>query len=184
MSRTVSPRTYQSSRDQHTPNYRLDKLFSDDELAIKLTIAKFRILMAFDHATYWSHGKERGTDNFIVGVGSRQKDLVHYVIERVVNGMKSSIVTSSDLPEFVGDNSSQLRQVARRTERQLIAVRLAMLSPDKIWFDAHPPGCWNVSQGLMDDYRLNRKLVADAKKVDERLRREKLHGGGRLRVIH
>jgi len=184
MQRISTLRTYQPRRTSRVPDYRLDTLFSDDELTIKLMIAKYRILMAFDHATFWSHGKMRGTDNFIIGVGHRQKDLVHYVIEHVVEGMNGKIVTASELPEFVGDTSSILRAVARKTERQLVAVQLAMLSPDGIWFNAQTPGTWNISQSLMDEYLLNRYLVRAAKRVDARLRREALHNGGRLRVVH
>jgi hypothetical protein len=184
MSRISTLRTYQPRRAASTPKYRLDELFDDEELPVKLMIAKYRILMAFDHATFWSHGKQRGTDNFIVGVGHRQKDLTHYVIECVVKGMGRKIVTASELPGFVGDNSSVLRKVARETERQLVAVQLAMLSPDYIWFNAQTPGTWNVAPSLMDDYRLNRELVHEVKRVDARLRREALHGGGRLAVVH
>lgn len=184
MQRVSALRTYQPRRTSRVPDYRLDALFSDDELTIKLMIAKYRILMAFDHATFWSHGKMRGTDNFIIGVGHRQKDLVQYVVERVVIGMSGGIVTASELPEFVGDSSSVLRQAARNAERQLIAVRLAMLTPESIWFNAHTPGTWNISQSLMDEYRLSRKLANEAKRVDARLRREALHNGGRLMVMH
>ena len=184
MPRISALRTYQPRRTSHVPKYRLDELFSDDELTLKLMIAKYRIMMAFDHATFWSHGKERGTDNFIVGVGSRQKDLVHYIMEHVVKGMNSKIVTASDLPEFVGDTSSVLRHVAQEAERQLIAVQLAMLSPDGIWFNTQTPGTWNVAASLMDEYRLSRELTREAKRVDARLRREALHSGGRLMVVH
>jgi hypothetical protein len=184
MSRISTLRTYQPRHTSHAPSYRLGDLFDDDQLAIKLMIAKYRILMAFDHATFWSHGKQRGTDNFIVGVGHRQKDLVHYVVEHVVKGMNGGIVTASELPDFVGDTSSVLRDVARSTERQLLAVQLAMLTPDGIWFNAQTPGTWNISQSLMDEYRLGRKLVREAKRVDACLRREALHSGGRLMVVH
>ncbi len=186
MSHSTPLRTYQSRRTSHVPNYPLGVLFDHDDLTLKLMVAKYRILMAFDHATFWSHGKVRGTDNFIVGVGHRQKDLVQYVVERVVIGMKSGIVTASDLPEFVGDASSLLRQVARNAERQLIAVRLEMLVQEEkeIWFNHQTPGTWNVAQSLMDEYRLSRKLAHEARRIDARLRREALHDGGRLIAVH
>lgn len=184
MPRVSALRTYQPRHTSSVPDYKLESLFSDDVLTIKLMVAKYRILMAFDHATFWSCGKMRGTDNFIVGVDHRQKDLVQYIVERVVIGMGRGIVTASELPEFVGDNSSLLRHAAHKAERQLIAVQLAMLSPESIWFNAQPPGTWNVSQSLMDEYRYSRMLVIAAKRVDTRLRREGLHAGGRLRVVH
>lgn len=178
MSVTSTHRTFH--RRSYIPDYELYELFSDDELMLKLMVAKYRILMAFDHATFWSHGKMRGTDNFIIGVGARQKDLVEYVANR--NG---NIVTASELPDFVGDRSSVLRTIARNAEKRLLAVQLAMMCTDNaIWFNGSTPGLWEVAQHLMDDYRLNRQMVIEAKRVDARLRREALHAGGRLRVVH
>jgi hypothetical protein len=184
MSASSAQRTYRSRRSRYTPDYRLDQLFSDDELSVKLMIARYRILMAFDHATYWSHGKLRGTDNFIIGVGPRQGDLADYVFNVVVDKMKCGIVTASELPEFVGNMTGTLRRVAEAAEQRLIAVQLAMMAPDEVWFNAATPGTWNVAQSLMDEYRLSRELVRSAKKIDAQLRREALHNGERLRVVH
>jgi hypothetical protein len=184
MSTSSAQRTYRSKRSRYIPRYRLEELFTDDELTIKLMIARFRILMAFDHATFWSHGKIRGTDNFIVGVGSKQQNLVDYVVNRIVIDMNCGIVTASELPDFVGDTSSVLRKIARRTEVQLVAVQLAMMSPADIWYNAQTPGMWQVKQSVMDTYRLDRYFAATAKKVDTQRRRESLHSGGRLMVVH
>lgn len=184
MSRSSFKRTYPYRQHDYIPDYSLDSLFKPADLTIKLMIAEHRLMMAFDHAVYWSHGKLRGTDNFIVGVGHRQKDLVEHVIERIVEGMKSGIVTASDLPDFVGDTSSVLRRVARNAERRILAVRLEQLAGDGIWFDRQTPGTWNISQSMMDTYRSNKRMTAEASRIDTRLRREGLHSGGRLRVVH
>ncbi len=179
-----SARPMRSRRPSYLPHYGLDELFDNDELALKLKIAQYRILTAFDRATYFAHGKVRSTDNFIIGVGERQKDLVEHVVDTVITGMKRGIVCASELPTWLGDNSPILRSAARNAERQIVAVQLAMLSPRNIWFEYQAPGFWVVAPSLMDEYRLDRELVAEAKKIDTRLRREGLHGDGRLRVVH
>lgn len=174
--------TKHRSRIQH---YSLDDLFDDDELALKLKISQHRIMKSFDYATYWSHGKMRGTDNFIVRVGPRQKDLVEHIFCSVITGRRSGIVTVSDLPREIEGSASTLQQVARSAERRLLAIQLSFMVQDgDIWFDEQVPGTWNVRPSLMDDYRLNRQISAEAKRVDQRLRRESLHGGGRLMVVH
>ncbi len=184
MSRTSAHITSRS-RGNYVPRYSFDSLFDDDELTLKLLIARHRILMAFDHATYWSHGKMRGTDNFIVGVGERQKDLVKHVTEHVILGMNRSIVTVSDLPRSIDATTSILRRIARDVERRLVAVQVSLMSNRKdIWFDQSVPGYWGVLQSVMDDYRLNRHVTHEAKRVDQRLRRESLHGNGPLMVVH
>lgn len=182
---TLQQRIKPSRREEFIPSYELGSLFDDDDLTLKLMIAKYRLLMAFDRATYWAHGKKRGTDNFIIGVGDRQKDLVAHVEQNVLIGMRCGIVSASELPDFLGEKSSVLRKVARDAEKQLLAVRLAQLAADgEVWFNRHTPGTWNVSQRLMDDYQLDRQLTSEAKRIDSLLRRESLHHGGRLRVVH
>ena len=44
MPRISALRTYQPRHTAHVPNYQLDSLFNDDELTLKLMIAKYRIL--------------------------------------------------------------------------------------------------------------------------------------------
>ncbi|OYX41007.1 hypothetical protein B7Y94_05785, partial [Candidatus Saccharibacteria bacterium 32-49-12] len=140
MSRT-SVHITNRSRDNYVPSHPFDSLFDDDELALKLLIARHRILMAFDHATHWSHGKMRGTDNFIVGVGRRQKDLVEHVAQRIVLEMNRGIVTVSDLPRNLNVATSVLRRIARDVERRLVAVQVSLMSNRKdIWFDQSVPG--------------------------------------------
>ena len=172
-------------RSGYIRRFDLDELFDSDELSLKLRIAEHRILKAFDYAAYWSHGKMRGTDNFIVGVSPRQKDFVDYIIDNVVIKLNSGIVFVSELPSIGTERSSELRRIARDAECRLVASRLALMVRDgQIWFNQQIPGTWNVTQRAMDNYRLDRKLAYEANKVDQTLRRESLHGGGRLVEIH
>lgn len=170
---------------KHTPRYALRDLFDDDELALKLLIARHRIMKAFDYATFWSHGKMRGTDNFIVGVGPRQKDLVKYVLDRVVVGACNGIVAVNDLPHSIDQTAKVLRQIARDAESRILAVQISFMVQDgRLWFEEQIPGTWNVLQSCMDDYRLNRHVAQEANRVDAISRRESLYGGGRLMVVH
>ena len=181
MSRNSAPRT----RPQYAPNrFMLRDLFDDDELVSKLQLAEHRIMKAFARATQWQNGKMRGTNNVIIGIGPKQKNLVDHVMDKVVVGMRSPIVTVSDLPVLDGETTGQLKAIARDVEERLVAVRISKIIPHKIWFDEWNGGTWNVSMKAMDDYRLNSKIAAQAHRTDQRLRREGLHSGGRLRVVH
>ncbi len=183
MSQTSAPHI-KRSRSGYVPTYDLDELFDRDEIVLKLLIAEHRILKAYDYATYWSHGKLRGTDNFIVGVGPRQKDLVEHIINKVVK-KGSNIVCVSELPSQISENASTLRHIARRAEHDLLADRLSyMVRNGQIWFDEQNPGTWNVSQGAMDGYRQDRELSRLVHHIEQTKRRESLHGGGHLMVVH
>lgn len=186
MSRNSAPRhNYPDrKRKEYVRDYPLEELFSDDALLDKLAIAGHRILKAFDLATYKTRGKWHGTDNFIVGVGPRQKHLVEYVMQRIVRGMNSGIVYVTELPEELGNVKAVLGEARRNAERRLIAVRLDQLVQiGEIWFDEQTPGTWNICTSAMDRYRHNIELIESAKFIDEQLRRERLHNG-RLRVVH
>lgn len=173
------------SHHRYVPSYRLDELFDDTVLRDKLNIAKYRVLMGFAYATHWQNGRLRGTDNYIVGVGPRQKDLVDHIVSKVTVELGKSIVAVSDLPLGIDGSTSMLRQVARSAERQLIAVCVSVMVADcHIWFEENVPGSWNILQSAMDEYHHGKQTVANAKKIDATLRREKLHGGGRLRMVH
>lgn len=164
---------------------RLDQLFDDKDLTDKLILTKYRVLTAFDHATVWCNGRLRGADNYIVGVGPRQKDLVDHVVSKVIVGMNCTILTINDLPYDMDGSRAELRQVIDDAERQLLAACIStMVGDSRIWFEEQVPGTWNVLQSTMDEYRRDRPAIAAAKKADATWRRTKLHGGSRLRVVH
>ncbi len=171
-------------RQRHTPTYPLQELFDDDELTLKLQIARHRITKTFVHATVMSRGKRRETDNYIVGVGPRQKDLVAHVIGANLANHRSGIVTASELPACIGSTAAVLRAVAKHAEHQLVTVQLSLLCPSGVWYNEDGTGAWEIAPTLTDEYHRNRHVVSEAKRIDARLRREALHGGGRLRVVH
>lgn len=173
------------SRKEFLPDYPLSEIFDEDGLELRLLIARHRILKAFDLATFWSHGKMRGTDNFIVEVGPKQKDLVDHIMTSIVVDGRSAILTLSDLPGHIEGSNATLRQVVRRASRRLLAIQLSSMAQDgQVWFDRQIPGTWNVLPSLMDTYHKNRQVAAGVKKIEATERREGLHGGSRLRVVH
>ena len=167
-------------------DYTLNRLFpSEAKLTLKLQIAQYRILEAFDDATHWSRGKVQSTDNFIVQIGGDKEDLVRYVYDRIVTDLQHRIVLVNDLPEEIEEPRSVLQQIAESAEKRLLAMQASLLAESHdIWFDHSKHGTWNVRQGLMADYRRNRQIAREIQRIDETFRRESLHGGGRLMVVH
>ncbi len=181
MSHRSRPRTFHKPK-RPAPDLPLEELFYDDDrLSLKLMTAEYRICHVFAHATDWINGKQRGTDNFIVGVDRRQKDLVNHIFDQVAG----TIVYVSELPRLENETATSLRFVARNAERRLLAVQLSiMVRRCAIWFDEQPPGTWNIVPSVMDMYYHNKDRAAEAYHVEQQQRREALHGGGRIRQVH
>lgn len=180
-----------SRRPRHTTakglvrTYPFSELFDENELIVKLKVAEYRICQAFFHAKAMSCGKMRGTDNFIVGVGPRQKDLVEYVFDQIIIAANGRVVTVSDLPQLENETKASLVSVVIDVESRLVAAQLAvMVREGVVWFNENQGGSWNILQSSMDRYRLDRLSAAEVHRTNQRIRRENLHGGGRLKVVH
>lgn len=184
MSRSSKYHTTQPSLS-YVRRYSLDELFSDEELVDKLGVARNRIAATFTNATEWRHGRKRGTHNYILGVGGQQKDLEDHIIKHTLTHERKGIVTASELPKSIGDHIPTLKAVVRETNIRLIAAELdRMVNGEKlIWYNEHH-GTWEALQSVIDNYLAELTNAKQVRKVDERLRREALHGGGRLRVVH
>lgn len=186
MSHTSAQRTYPpQKREAYVKRYELDELFDDDDLVIKLQIAQSRIVEAFVHASEHHRGKLRKTDNYIPYVGPRRRDLVEYIVDHVLNRRNHRIVTSSELPAWLGGSVHVLKETAQDASTRLVAIRLYEMCQMKlIWFNGYNDGIWETTQSVVDQYRAEVSYGRDLRKTEERLRREDLHGGGRLRVVH
>ena len=179
-------RTYQlHARKKHVRRYELDELFDLDELAVKMKVARNRITAAFVYSTEWRRGRKYVChDNYIVNVGSKQKDLVEHIFGKIIVGKKHGIITCSELPERLGNRPSYLLAVANDASRRLVAVELSRMVQDEIiWYNAHH-GTWEITQTAVDTYHGELASARDIRKVDERLRRESRHNNGRLEVVH
>lgn len=172
-------------RPQHVRRYELDELFDYEDIVVKLQVAQNRIVEAFATATEYRRGKIRGTGGYIIGVDKQQKALVDHIMTHVINGRKHGIVIASELPSWIGNSRGVLHTVIDDLNRRFVAVRLSELCQKKIiWFNEYNNGTWDIHQRALDQYYAELSYAKEIRKVDERLRREDLHGGGRLRVIH
>lgn len=147
--------------------YPLDELFTDDELADKLVVARRRVIRSFYFATEVYRGKTQRTDNYVLGVGPKQKELVKHVIR----DNWRPIVTAKDLPEMMSEfTPGQQELIARRAQQDVYAFQInSMCSRPlfEIYFDeAH--GVWQMIQSAIDEYRLQNQHARHAVKFDLR----------------
>ena len=171
-----------SSRKQHVPRYLLNELFDEYRLLDKLLLAESRIVTAFCCATELIRGRRYPTYTFICGLGSRQSNLVAYVYDHHVRGT-GGFVIASELPGFVAD--SHLAGVIQQAEKTLLAVQLAaMVSRCEVWYNSYGPGIWEIIPSRVDKHQLDRDTLLLVYKTAQQRRREKLHGGGRLAIVH
>lgn len=170
-------------RRTYVPHYTLDQLFDEILMADKLLLAESRIVTAFFFATEEIHGRQYRTYTYIYGVGKKQKDLVSHIFNGYVDLSGGHFITASELPKFVRD--SEIRETAHRAEKQLVAEKLnQMIAQCDIWFNDFSVGTWEIVPSIIDKHRTDKQAAALVYKTHQRLRREKLHGGGRLRVVH
>lgn len=170
------------NRKQHVPHYPLSELFNEAKMLDKLLLAESRIVTAFCCATELIRGRQYPTYTFICEVGPRQSDLVSYVYTQHVSG-SGGFVLASELPSFIVD--AHLTSVARHAERMLLATQLAaMVSRCEIWYNEYSTGIWEIVPSRVDKHLLDRATVRLVHKTEQQRRREVLHGGGRLAIVH
>lgn len=168
---------------QYIPHYPLDMLFSEPQFGDKMSLAQRRIVQAFDEAYEIRRGKVIHTRTYIGNIGSRQKDLVKHIIDNYVRKDDNGFVTASELPPSI--ERRHLRGVAHQAEKGLVTLSLNWLCDRKdVWYNQYATGIWEIRQGIVDQYRLDKREAQLNYGTLQTLRREKLHGGGRLRVVH
>ncbi|MEP6710195.1 MAG: hypothetical protein ABJA64_00560 [Candidatus Saccharibacteria bacterium] len=166
-------------------DYRLDELFYPEELVDKMDIARRRVVTAFIEATEpipfsriktsisafsgleHPRSRVRGTDNYIIGVGCRQKDLANYIVRT----SKKPIVTRGDLP-------AEARRCGSRTQQRIIfeaevRIVLALLNEmcqaplSEIRYD-EACGFWQIIQSSIDRHKMSLSAARFALKFDRR----------------
>lgn len=166
-------------------DYRLDELFYPEELADKMEIARRRVVAAFIEATEpipfsriktscstfdgleHPRSRLRGTDNYIIGVGGKQKDLAYYIVRT----SKRPIVTPGDLP-------TEIRQLGQRMQQRIIfetdvRIVLALLNEmcqaplSEIRYD-EACGIWQIVQSSIDRHKMSLSRARFALKFDRR----------------
>lgn len=145
----------------------LSDIFEEDVLSDKLMLARRRIIAIFHAATEWRNGKYRGTDNYIVGLDSKQRQLAWHIHRHTNHGF----VYEEDLP----GNVLELRQayiedvISNLQYRFILAQLNQMCSPigADVWYD-EARGLWQMSQNCHDEMMAQYKGVRNAVKFDRR----------------
>lgn len=164
------------------PRYSTIDIFTDDELEDVVKLARDRVLNAFSRATTLYRGKRHGTDNYISGIGSRQKHLVAYVVR---SNMKPfvSIESLPELPpQLFGLSERQYAELIRQLHEYAMQLAVNSLHEQHlIWHDDH--GLWNVCQSAMDAWRESDRRVRRAIKYDRRNYHGKIRSQSKRRGI-
>lgn len=148
-------------------HFRLEELFTEEQLVDLMTLARNRILSSFYRATEKRSrsltGPERtskrngfrrpyylviGTDNYIIGIEGLQSELARHVSHRM-----KQFVHSRDLPNWVGEVSDKLTDtlIAHVQQKVLLAVLNQMCTTAEVWYD-DARGIWQVCQTAVDQY--------------------------------
>lgn len=144
----------------------LDELFSEELLGDKLVLAERRIAASFDHAIEFARGRYRGTDNYIIGLGNRQRELVRYVSDR-----SNSFVYEEDLPSrLLCLTKHEVRVVIRQAQYDLLSAQLGAMcqAPRCDVYYVETYGIWQITQSAMDNYRDRQAQARRMMKVDRR----------------
>ena len=146
--------------------YTLDELFYSEELLDLIAVARFRITGEFFYATDYARGRMRGTDNYIVGVGHRLKDLAQYV-----NRSTRGFIKKEDHPDYLQDLKPDLiERITVRAQFDVVLMALQAMRDREIWYN-EGLGIWEVAQSSVDEYL---RCEDSVKRV--KFDRRKLHG--------
>lgn len=184
MSRPVTRTRPSNKRRQsavYVKPYRPEELFQPEDMEFLLVAAQHRIVEAFVYFRRVHRGKIQYTDNFIEGVGPRQKQLVEYVAGTLVSH-RQGIVATNDLPSELDFRPNFLARIAHELNVRLIEIQINELVREaKLWFNDRTIGIWEIAPSVIDAYNADMATLIN---VDQLLRRESKHNNGRLEVVH
>lgn len=162
----------------------LDELFFEDEVLDFMAVARRRIIATFHHATEptprfrpgQGMKRERGTDNYIVGVGCRQSDLARHVLEK----MGRPFLSEDQLPSGVLEMPPHyIKAILQRARYDIMLAQINVMCPvsprsatkrrtsNEVWYD-ELRGVWQICQSSIDEHVLSRRTARSALKVDNR----------------
>ena len=145
------------SRYVYLPEFDIRAVFDDQKLEDLIYIARGRVLTAFDHATEQYRGRVRGTDNYIGGVGKKQKELVAYV----QNNTKP-FLNDADLPilppRLMSMSGAQYAALLVKLHQTVLSMAVNSMVKQKIvWYEE--TGLWCVTQSAMDEWHASRSSI-------------------------
>ena len=153
------------SRKRYRPRISVapEDIFTKQELHDSLVLARDRVVYSFIVASFFSRGKKRMTDNWIGGLGNRQKHLANHVME-VCNYRNKHFVRVAKVKEFLGkDLPTRLaREIADGIEQELLLSVIEEMCSSRppareIWYDED--GLWCILQSSVDQNRAARNAL-------------------------
>lgn len=166
-------------------DYSLEELFYPEELAEKMEIARRRVVTTFITATEpvptsrikWHQlvpnpdgsarrKPRRGTDNYIIGVGSKQKDLAAHIVKTA----RKPIIRPCDLPESIRRHAHMVERVISAAEHRIVLALLNEMCSaplSEIYYD-EACGIWQIVQSCIDQHKRSLRQARQALKFDRR----------------
>lgn len=146
------PVTYKRFRNNqktkfHAPN--ASQLFTSDEIADFVAIARGRIIAAFVYHTAPHRGKNKPL-GYITGVDCKLRALVEFVAKRQKD---RPIVAGQQLPEQLRNQTSgKIRQVMDSLTREFITMAICpMHRSQDIWFMWQNGGEWHIAPHCINE---------------------------------
>lgn len=161
-------------------DYELTELFDREELENKLALARRHIIAVFHNATFTHRGRRRGTDNFIVGVDKRQKDLAKHIATSA-----KRFVDVRDLPVEISHLTDGHRNhIAGQAQYKLVLAMLNQMcgpgSQHEIYWD-DMRGWWQMRASCLTEYlsvnHARRQLKRDDRTFHGRVRSQSKRRG-------
>lgn len=168
-------------------DYHLDELFDSVQLRDLMDVARQIVVKAFIMATeptptsrikmtnmrssseveFWvARNPRRSTDNYIIGVGGKQKDLATHVLRHA----RRPIVRESDLPRELRHSKKDVQRIISSANHRIVAALLnEMCSAPlcEIWYEKDC-GLWQIIQSSVDGYKQAIRKARAALKFDRR----------------
>lgn len=151
------------------PTFDLSDIYDTRQLHDIVLIARDRVFAAFDHAhaTEARTGAVHGTEGFILGAGSRQCELVRFILDRNMKPFVSLATLPSLPPSLVALPGRQgYTMLVKEVHERLLRLAVESLVEEKvIWHD----NCvWNILTTALDSYRVEKRALRDVTRSHRR----------------
>jgi hypothetical protein len=154
--------------------FRLDEMFTEDELTDLMALARNRIISSFIRATEkrprqptpqeratrrrgvaQPYYRTIGTDNYVIGIEGLQSELARHITRKM-----KRFVYSKDLPEWSEAVSPKIgeRLIGQIEYKVLLAELNRMCELSEVWYD-DSRGIWQICQTAVDQYHDMRTAV-------------------------
>lgn len=165
-------------------HFRVATILTDEALEDLMVLARSRIIGVFREATEkirrdaepfeHRHNKAVGllrpywrtvrTDNYIGGVGCRQKDLAWHIQSKIKNHFlrsedllaygRTTRAGNNHLKWVTQVNEAHVQGFIAAIEQQVILAQLNMMVAEcEIWYNENECGIWQMQQSVIDEFR-------------------------------